>query len=448
MKIPEKCPDWAGILQTNFDILFQSKKMPALNEFVQRTEQRDEYAYWDRIKYFPRPEGISPELAWAYLKFSRQSKIQPTELICKEDKNFGYWIPNSVLKQLSFIDKYTTGQILSDTPLIQGIEQKRYLVSSLMEEAIASSILEGAATTRKAAKEMLRVGRQPRSHSEKMIFNNYQTIMKIKGLVKKPLGNELILELHKSMTIDTLEDPTACGRFRTDKDDPIDIKDEKGQVLYTPPPPNNIPSMMKILYDYANKDIDEEFTHPVIKAINLHFYLAYIHPFNDGNGRTARALFYWYILKQKYWLFEYLTISKVFLRAPSQYARAFLYTEFDNLDLTYFISFHLKAVIIAIKELIDYIKHKQREIRKIDYLFNKYSELNDRQKSLIKHAFDNPDAQYSISTHQNINNITYETARTDLLHLVKQQLLSKIKKGKKFYFIPAKKLHNKIKRSR
>ena len=109
---------------------------------------------------------------------------------------------------------------------------------------------------------------------------------------------------------------------------------------------------MKILYDYANKNIEEEFAHPVIKAINLHFYLSYIHPFIDGNGRTARALFYWYMLKQKYWMFEYLTISRVFLKAPAQYARAFLYTEYDSLDLTYFISFHLKAVIIAIRELI------------------------------------------------------------------------------------------------
>lgn len=445
MKIPEKCPKWLDILKDNMDILFESKNMGMLNELVQKIEQRDEYVYWDKIRYLPLPENITPELAWAYLKFSRQSKIQPTELICKEGREFGYWIPASILKKISFIDQYASGQILVETPLAQGIEQKRYLVNSLMEEAIASSILEGAATTRKAAKEMLKTGRKPRNHAEKMVFNNYQTIMRIKELIKKPLTDELILELHKSMTIDTLEDSTLCGRFRTNEDYPIDIKDEEGQVLYIPPSPDKISSMMKILYDYANKNNDEEFTHPVIKAINLHFYLSYIHPFIDGNGRTARALFYWYMLKQKYWMFEYLTISRVFLKAPVQYARAFLYTEFDNLDLTYFISFHLKAVTIAIRELVDYIKHKQKEIHKIDYIVKKYPDLNDRQKSLIKDAFDNPDNQYTISTHQNINNITYETARTDLLYLAKEQLLNKIKKGRKFYFVPAQKLHSKIK---
>lgn len=445
MKIPEKCPNWLDILKDNTDTIFDEKNTSVLNELVRKIEQRDEYVYWDKIRYLSLPENVTSELAWAYLKFSRQSKIQPTELICKEGRTFGYWIPVSVLKKISFIDQYASGQILVETPLSQGIEQKRYLVNSLMEEAIASSILEGAATTRKAAKEMLKTGRKPRSHAEKMVFNNYQTIVKIKELIKKPLNDELVLELHKSMTIDTLEEPTLSGRFRTNQDDPIDIKDEEGQVLYTPPPPDKISSMMKILYDYANKDTNEEFTHPVIKAVNLHFYLSYIHPFIDGNGRTARALFYWYMLKQKYWMFEYLTISRVFLKAPAQYARAFLYTEFDSLDLTYFISFHLKAVTIAIGELIDYIKNKQKEIRKIDYLLKRYPDLNDRQKSLIKHAFDNPDTQYTIATHQNINNITYETARTDLLYLVKEQLLNKIKKGKKFYFMPGNKLHSKIK---
>jgi len=445
MKIPEKPPDWLAIVKDNLNAILESENIVALNDFIRKIEQREEYVYWDKIGYLPLPENIKQELAWAYLKFSRQAKIQPTKLISKEERRFGYWIPASVLKNLSFIDKYTGGQILLEEPIAQGMEQKRYLISSLMEEAIASSILEGAATTRKVAKEMLREGRKPRTHAEKMVFNNFQTIMKIKDLIKKPLSDELILELHRSMTIETLEDPSSCGRFRTNNDEPIYIRDGEGQTLYTPPSPDKISSMMKTLYDYANENTDEEFTHPVIKAINLHFYLSYIHPFMDGNGRTARALFYWYMLKQKYWMFEYLTISRVFLKAPVQYARAFLYTEFDDLDLTYFISFHLKVVTIAIRELIEYIRRKQKEVRKIDSLFKKYPELNERQRALIRHAFDNPDVQFTINAHQNINNITYETARTDLLNLTKEQLLNKIKKGRKFYFIATQKLYSKMK---
>ena len=53
---------------------------------------------------------------------------------------------------------------------------QRFLVNSLMEEAIRSSQLEGATTSRRVAKEMLRTGREPRDRSERMIANNYRAL--------------------------------------------------------------------------------------------------------------------------------------------------------------------------------------------------------------------------------------------------------------------------------
>ena len=315
-----------------------------------------------------------------------------------------------------------------------------------MEEAIASSILEGAATTRKAAKEMLRSGRKPINHAEQMVSNNYKTISKIKDLTKHKLSNRLILELHESMTINTLEKPDECGRFRTLEDDKIYVRDQHGQILYEPLPPEKIHKMMKILCDYGNEFNTKKYTHPVIKAINLHFYLSYIHPFMDGNGRTARALFYWYMLKHKYWMFEYLTISRIFLSSPSRYAKAFLYTEMDDLDLTYFISFHLRAIKIAISQLIEYIKKKQKEVKETAFYLRKYPDLNNRQKSLIMHALENPDNLYTISAHQSTNNVTYEAARRDLIDLEKKKFLIKSKTGKTFVFIPSENIQRMIKK--
>ena len=60
------------------------------------------------------------------------------------------------------------------------------------------------------------------------------------------------------------------------------------------------------------------FIHPMIRSIILHFWLAYDHPFVDGNGRTARALFYWSMLRHGYWLFEFISISQIILKGPDQ----------------------------------------------------------------------------------------------------------------------------------
>ena len=381
------------------------------------------------------PGGVSPELAWSYMKFSRQSKLISAPLKSIDDLNFGYWLPDYFLKDISYIDRHASGEILVADAGVHKVEQKKYLVNSLMEEAIASSLLEGAATTRKKAKELLRSGRKPKGKAESMVFNNYKTILKIKDLINEDLDEKLLLALHKSITVNTMMNPDECGRFRTDSDDPICVHDAEGQEIYEPPPPERISKMIKILFEYANEKNDKVYTHPIIKAINLHFYLSYIHPFMDGNGRTARALFYWYMLKNGYWMFEYLTISKVFLAAPAQYARAFLYTEIDDLDLTYFISFHLKVINTAIEELIKHIKDKQRSAQDSAKYLIKFPGLNSRQEELLKSAFDNPGRRYTIAYHRRVHDVTYESARRDFVELCQRELFIKSKKGREFIFV-------------
>ncbi len=435
MKILEKPPAWTSLLKDNWEQIFNSEKIDVLNDFIAATEKRYGYIYWDKLKYLNMPESFSPEVLWSYIKLRRQSERRKTVFLTKGKDFFFYGIPDMVLERLSFVDKFAGGNILVADVSVHKSEEKRYIINSLMEEAIASSRLEGAATTRKVAKAMLRSGRKPNNYAEKMIYNNFQTIMMIKDMVDQPLSEKVILSLHDSMTKETMDDPLECGRFRSSTDESICVRDNEGKILYEPPSCEAIPEMIKILCDYANDTSSKKFTHPVIKAINLHFYLSYIHPFMDGNGRTARALFYWYMLKRKYWIFQFLPISRIFLKAPAKYARAFLHTEMDDLDLTYFICFNLRIVEMAINAYSKYLRRKQVESKQITYMLKKYPELNERQKAIIKHALDNPDKQYTISAHQNYHSVTYEAARRDLLYLTEKQFLIKTKKGKKFYYI-------------
>ena len=113
------------------------------------------------------------------------------------------------------------------------------------------------------------------------------------------------------------------------------------EIFHDPPPAEQLDERMAAMCDFANGKIPNHFIHPVVRAIILHFWLAYDHPFVDGNGRTARALFYWLMLRNNYWLFEFISISQIIRKAPIKYGRAFLYTETDDNDLTYFILYHL-----------------------------------------------------------------------------------------------------------
>jgi Fic family protein len=303
-----------------------------------------------------------------------------------------------------------------------------------MEEAIASSQIEGAATTRKVAKEMLRTGRSPVNRAERMILNNYITIQKIKKYLKQPLTIEMLHDLQMSMTQETLQDPSASGRFRTESDEIVVIDESDGQVLHIPPPATNLPARMEKFLSFANDTSDDPFIHPVIRAILLHFWLAYEHPYVDGNGRTARAVFYWYMLSHDYWLFEYISISRIIYKAVRQYARAFLNSEKDDNDATYFLVYHIRAILLALDELHLYLKRKQEETRRTAQLLRKIAGLNHRQQALLRHAMKHPDAIYTIQSHRNSHNIAYGTSRSDLLELAKRRYLHKRKMGRTFHF--------------
>lgn len=445
MKIPEKAPYLGEIDKNDFqNFMKQLATLTRSDDFKKLTNKANaEYLYWDRFKYVELPEGIRPEFAWLTLKISRSGMAKPIQLTMPTGDPFSYWVPDSAQAALHFIDQNAGGQILVEEPFHKK-EKEHYLMKSIVEEAIASSLIEGAATTRIKAVEMFKTGRKPHDRGEQMIYNNYLTILRIKDLLDKPLSPEMLREIQGSMTKDTLEDPSYEGRFRTETDEAIEIADSDGQVLYVPPPASEIPRLIEDFCAYANRESEEQFIHPVIKGIILHFWLAYTHPFMDGNGRTSRAIFYWYLLKQKYWLFEYLSISRIILKAPAQYYRAFLYSEMDDGDITYFITFHLGAINLAIKELKSYLERKQKEsidaIRKL----SKYPNLNYRQRALLLYAISHPDELCSFQTHMKAHRVVYQTARNDLFDLVNKGFLEKIKIGKKFSFKAVENLEEKL----
>jgi Fic family protein len=205
---------------------------------------------------------------------------------------------------------------------------------------------------------------------------------------------------------------------------------------------------MTAMCDFANGNTPAFFIHPVVRAIVLHFWLAYDHPFVDGNGRCARALFYWSMLRQDYWLCEFLSIATAIKKAAVKYGIAFLHTETDDNDLTYFLLYHLDVLRKALEDLKAYIARKTQETTRVERLIRATPGFNHRQLALLSHALRHPDARYTVLSHQTSHNITNQTARSDLYRLSRQGLLEKRKYGRTFYFFPAAELADKLARSK
>src|SRR5207244_4108371 len=116
---------------------------------------------------------------------------------------FLYAMPDDVLRLLHFVDQHCSGEIAMPAVVTADEQAKQhYLVNSLMEEAIRSSQLEGAATSRRAAKEMLQSGRPPKNRSERMIVNNYEALQFMRTVDR--LTPNVVLELQRILTLGTL----------------------------------------------------------------------------------------------------------------------------------------------------------------------------------------------------------------------------------------------------
>jgi len=254
----------------------------------------------------------------------------------------------------------------------------------------------------------------------------------------------LVFSLQSMLTVDTLDDPDAAGRFRSEGENVRVWDTRDGVLLHTPPPASQLPERMRRMCEFANGSLPQYFVHPVVRAVLLHFWLAYDHPFVDGNGRTARALFYWSMLRSGFWLCEFLSISSIVKNSPGQYMRAYLYSESDDNDATYFALFHLRVILLAIKALHSYLRKKMKELRNTEKLLRTMTDLNHRQIALLSHALRHPNADYSIYSHRNSHGVVYQTARMDLFGLAEKGLLEQRKLGRKYIFYPPEDLHERV----
>jgi Fic family protein len=414
-------------------------------------EDGREYVHWDKLRHLEPPNGLSPEEWWLLIKWGRQSSQREIPLTDPDGQRFSYCVPDVVARRLHYVDQRCAGEVaMSAVVTADAQARERYLVNSLMEEAIRSSQLEGATTTRRVAKELLRTGRAPKDRSERMILNNYRALQYMRDEMPTKLTPKAIVELQRILTDGTLDNPDAAGRLQRPDEDRIAVVDRiDGTVLHTPPPAEQLPGRLQALCDFANEgDTPERFIHPVLRAILLHFWLAYDHPFEDGNGRTARALFYWYMRTHGYWLVEYLSISRILRHAPRQYSRSFVLTETDERDATYFIAYQLDVIQRAVGQLHEYLRKKIKDVRDVEELLEGSDQLNHRQFALLAHALRVPDAIYTFQTHAASHGVTHETARTDLLALVGMGFLEQRRQGRRYTFTPPTDLAEQLKGSR
>ena len=441
--MPPALHDYADSLPEKEDLAYMRKIMMDRLDNVGVVDHKGRYLHWDKLQYVPLPESVETTIEhWHRVKWARLGRQKKTVFKDEHRLPFVYVETDRFSELKDRILTHATGTLSAPEQVNDPSTKETYLISSLIEESINSSQMEGASTTRRVAKDMLRSGREPKDHSERMISNNYLVMQFIRELLEGgdiPLTPEIVLAIHDKVTDGTLsgEDAGKGGQYREDADHIIVGDPNTDNVLHVPPSAALLKDRMQHLCDFVNSKTDPpgSYLPPVIRAIITHFLIGYDHPFVEGNGRTARALFYWVMIKHNYWLMEYVSISSVIKRNQQDYLRAYLRTETDDNDLTYFILQQLEVINEAIDVFHAHVARRVEQDQQIRQMFKSSAlkkSLNPRQISLIRNALSNPGNSYTIKSHSNSHACSKEVARRDLRDLADNlELLEKYKKDAK-----------------
>ena len=211
MKKPLPPPDVAQLLA---EIAAEDpQRMIDLFASGRAVDDKGRYLHWDQMRHRRPPEGLTLQEWWARTAVSRMSQARTLPVTGTDGRPFRLTNIDRIQEMVHRIDQQASGRIETDDIVANVGSRNRYLVSSLVEEAITSSLLEGAATTRRVAKELLRTHREPRDTSERMILNNYLAMRKAQEIAGsgEPLAPDHVLELHRIVTDGTLDDESEVG---------------------------------------------------------------------------------------------------------------------------------------------------------------------------------------------------------------------------------------------
>jgi Fic family protein len=406
-------------------------------------KSREFYLSWDEFK---RKDWATddPAKVWSIIRFMR--KFAGRELPVRDQSGQHYkFDPERHRRFLHEVDLELGGNMLGISDFSEG-DKRQFIRRNLIEESFASSKLEGANTSRETARKMLTEGRRPNDRSEHMIVNNYAAMTWIEETGKnQKLSMEMLLDLHQKVTSGTLKSPEFEGRIRetlNDKGKRLVIKPwDDETIAYVTPDKEFVHAELQKLIEFANEDEGSTFIHPLIKAIVLHFWIGLLHPFEDGNGRLARILFYWQMLRKGYWAFSYLSLSERIMKSPKQYAMAFIYSEQDGCDLNYFIQYNIDKLKLAREQLRIFLKSRIAENKELVKITQMGLGINNRQTRLLQHLMQGELSHTSVAEHHNIYpDLGYVSAMTDLKTLVEKGYLRKQKNGRNVIYLPTDKI--------
>lgn len=229
-----------------------------------------------------------------------------------------------------------------------------------------------------------------------------------------PISEGLIREIHRRLVEDVRGNTAEPGQYRAIQN--YVANSITKEIIYTPPAPYDVPFMMMELVEWLQ---NEQTIPPVLAAGIAQFQLVHIHPFVDGNGRTARLLSTLCLYRSGYDFKKLFTISEYYDRNRQDYYQALQSVRNNNLDMTSWLEYFCKALETQMHE----IQFKGSQAMKLDVLVLQYK-LSERQKRAIE-ALQIREGDFTIQDYEAIcPGINRRSLQRDLVDLIEKGIIT------------------------
>lgn len=379
-------------------------------------------------RYLPRkdiihrlPLSLPISELWPELQKARRAEARELPLCDANGTTYWWVLTESITNQAEEVIALARRDFVFSSP-----EFEELFHQAVLDEAVYSSVIEGAFTTKQEAREFIDNHREPKNKSEQMVKNNYDALTYVLEHIDAPITEQTIFDIYALVTKNTLDENVPMNAYRNVG---VVVQSAHGEIVHTAPNHEEVPALMASLFNF----ITSNELPPIIKACVAHFYFVYVHPFADGNGRTARALSYMMLLQSGYDFFRYFSISSVIAEERGKYYHAIKSVEDDDNDMTYFINYYTAMLARAIKAMDGRIIKKAT----IEQRLSQYADLlstNDRLLPGVKWIMESNKAGVSVEEWRNKFGIVHETARQDLFKLERAEFVKRNTNRRKFIF--------------
>ena len=257
---------------------------------------------------------------------------------------------------------------------------------ALLRSAHSSTAIEGNPLTLEQVSE-LAAGRDimVRRKDKKEVLNYLEALEKIPEFAeRKPFKFSDLLELHKLITRDTLENPADEGSLRNQQ--VAVVNRATGQIIFMPPPTDRVGALVEEFLEWFNSEEVNEID-PVIEAGLAHYELVRIHPFVDGNGRTARVMASIVLFKRAFDIKRFFALDDYYDKDRRAYYAALKTVDQDSLDLTGWLEYFTEGVAVSIKAVEDKVIGLSQDIK---FLKERGQiALTDRQVKIVEMLLQN-----------------------------------------------------------